>query len=316
MPGRGVLVLGMHRSGTSVITHLLHLGGLAIGRDGRLDRGGPANPRGFWEIQSLTRLNESLLRTLGGGWSAPPDLVPGWESDPRLRRLRPRAVRAFRRSMPDAAWLWKDPRLCLTTPFWRSIGVQIGAVVLAVRNPLDVAGSLRARNGFDARLGLALWERYTREALAQARQLPTVLVDLDTVAEDPVGWTTDAIRWLGVSGMPIIEDPDRDRIASVYEADLRHSRRTEEELRLHPEASPGLAELYARVRRSQGFFARGVGLPLPPPTPWMSAEITERRRERTGPRHRSASPVRRARRAAVRGLVGVRDRVTGSVHPR
>src|SRR5215831_9341487 len=142
-PAGGVTVLGMHRSGTSAVTQLLHRMGLAAGRDRRLDRGGDGNPGGFWEVQALTRIDERVLRALGGEWSAPPELPSGWELDARLASIARSAIRTFARKMPlSEAWVWKDPRLCLLLPFWRSLNVQVAAHILIVRNPLEVALSL------------------------------------------------------------------------------------------------------------------------------------------------------------------------------
>jgi hypothetical protein len=313
--GRGVLVLGMHRSGTSAITHLLHLGGLACGRHGRSDRGGPANPRGFWEVEGLTRLNEALLRALDGEWSAPPDLVAGWERDPRLQGLRKPSARMFRRSMPDAGWVWKDPRLCLTTPFWESLGVGIGAIVLAVRNPLEVCASLAARNGFDARLSLALWERHARGAVQIARGSPTVVVDFDTIEADPIAWVTSAIGWLG-SEIPIPDRGRADRVASVFEEGLRHTRRTMDELMTDQHVSSEQSDLYAALRASQGFHRAGLRVPLPPSTQWVSATIADRRRARRDARQGAARWNHRTHRAVMRALVGARDLTAGSLRHR
>src|SRR5690349_17371719 len=108
----GVVVLGMHRSGTSVVTQLFQTIGFSPGRDRRLQRGGPSNPRGFWEVQSLTRINEQVLRHQDGEWSAPPELAQGWERDSGLQKIGASARKEFAKRMPlGEAWVWKDPRL-------------------------------------------------------------------------------------------------------------------------------------------------------------------------------------------------------------
>ncbi len=71
MTGPGVLVLGMHRSGTSALTRALGLLGLETGRRSDLMDAAPSNRSGHWEINALTECNDDLLRAAGGRWSGP-----------------------------------------------------------------------------------------------------------------------------------------------------------------------------------------------------------------------------------------------------
>jgi hypothetical protein len=76
---RIVCVLGMHRSGTSVVTRVLNLLGVFLGPEDRLIRPATDNPRGFWEHGPIMRLNQRILARLGGHGFKPPACVPGWE---------------------------------------------------------------------------------------------------------------------------------------------------------------------------------------------------------------------------------------------
>jgi hypothetical protein len=307
----GVVVLGMHRSGTSVVTALLHRAGLAFGRDPRFDRGGPANPRGFWEIQALTRTNEGLLRALDGEWSAPPDLANGWPTDPRLMPLRPGAERIFRRSMPARAWVWKDPRLCLTTPFWQALGVQTSAAIVVVRHPSEVLASLAARDGLEPRLSAALWERYLHGAVASARGLPTVIVSYGTVLADPVGWTAATRDRLAGIGMTLGDLAPDGVVASTVDVRLRHTHRGSADLRSDPLVSPEQGALFDVLLDAERSGTVDE-LQLPPVTPGAAELLDERRRQRAETRRRKARWDRRVRRAAVRSLVDVKDHVRSS----
>src|SRR5437588_2245602 len=115
----GVFVLGMHRSGTSAVTRLVSLLGLATPPDHDLVRPTEKNPKGYWESEALVNFNERLLRAVDCDMGCPRPLAHGWEEDPRLAGLRASAPAAVAEVFPRAPWVWKDPRLCLTLAFWR-----------------------------------------------------------------------------------------------------------------------------------------------------------------------------------------------------
>ena len=63
---RALLILGMHRSGTSAVTGALALRGVYLGQD--LMPPGPDNPRGFWEHAGVVAIHERLLEALDRRW--------------------------------------------------------------------------------------------------------------------------------------------------------------------------------------------------------------------------------------------------------
>ena len=63
-----VFVLGMHRSGTSMLTHMIEASGYHSGDN--LQPPGSDNPNGYWEDLVVLNINESLLRALGKNWSS------------------------------------------------------------------------------------------------------------------------------------------------------------------------------------------------------------------------------------------------------
>jgi hypothetical protein len=78
VPGPWVIVLGMHRAGTSAITGALAGLGMALPPDPDLVKGRPDNPV-HYESDALISLNDKILETLGGWWNTPPEADPGWE---------------------------------------------------------------------------------------------------------------------------------------------------------------------------------------------------------------------------------------------
>ncbi|HEY0178290.1 MAG TPA: glycosyltransferase [Dokdonella sp.] len=174
-----LVVLGMHRSGTSSVAGLLARMGVSAGPEADL-LVGPDNPRGHYESGRLHMACVRRLAAAGGDWSHPPDLAP------------PAAIDAFRREVGalidefDARrpWLIKEPRLCLVAQELLPLLTR-PVFVHVQRDPRAVAASLAARDGLAAADALALWERYTRAAFAASRGWPRVLVDYDALCADP-----------------------------------------------------------------------------------------------------------------------------------
>jgi hypothetical protein len=170
-PSRAVCVTGMHRSGTSVIAGALRFLGVSLGDPDRMLRPGPDNPKGYFEIQSIVQLDDELLAHLGGAWDQPPVLDQGWELDATLVPFRARAGEMLDETFGAAeqraaVFAWKDPRLSLLLPFWRTV-TPIATTIVVVRDPLEVAASLGARGySVGASQAASLWLRYLFAATA------------------------------------------------------------------------------------------------------------------------------------------------------
>ena len=171
---RCLYVIGMHRSGTSATTGLITKLGLRGPAEDDVFRGSRFNAQGNKESVTLTGFNEEILLSLGGEWSAPTVLEPHWEKAPAMVDRRSRASALLTQAFGSQPFVWKDPRNCLLLPFWRGIASP-DAAVFVYRNPLEVAGSIRARNHTPLTHGLALWERYVRSAAANLEGIPTLV---------------------------------------------------------------------------------------------------------------------------------------------
>src|SRR6476659_6240655 len=170
-----VCVLGMHRSGTSLVARLLNLLGVDLGPDTSLMPPTADNPSGYWEHQRIMDLNDDVLLRLGGTWYEPPQVSPSVFAGPDFADLRRTARRLISAEFgASRLWGWKDPRSCLVLPFWQLV-VPISKYVVCVRNPADVTRSVSRAIGSVDR-GLDLWLRYTTDALSFTRGQPRLLV--------------------------------------------------------------------------------------------------------------------------------------------
>src|SRR6516164_8854007 len=165
-------IAGMHRSGTSMVAKLLYLSGLYLGPEEELVPATPDNPDGHWENSRIIELNDEILDALGGGWDRPPSPRNGWyrgdadrASTPQhLLPLKEKALALFEQFRGREPWGWKDPRTSLTLPFWQPL-LPCLKVVICLRNPLEVAMSLRRRGLSSYALSLDLWRIYSGQIL-------------------------------------------------------------------------------------------------------------------------------------------------------
>jgi hypothetical protein len=212
----------MHRSGTSATAGLLIGLGLAGPRTDDLVPADDTNQRGHWESQGVVLCNSHILVAQGGTGYAPPCVAVGWENDPAMGPARAEAARWFESAFRGRALVLKDPRLCLTLPLWRSaLPVRLGAI-LVLRDPMEVAGSLQARDGLPITLTLAMWERYLRSAAVALEGLPTLVLEYAAMLDDPVKSTTTIADFLADLGVKTTEPPDR--AAAHLDPALRHYR--------------------------------------------------------------------------------------------
>src|SRR5580704_1678698 len=116
-----VSIIGMHRSGTSMIAKLLHQCGVYLGEEKEMVPATPDNPEGHWEHTGFVNLNDELLGLWGGGWDRPPRFPADWPHHPTCVRARAKAKALLDRFDGRPTWGWKDPRGTLTFPFWNDL---------------------------------------------------------------------------------------------------------------------------------------------------------------------------------------------------
>jgi GT2 family glycosyltransferase len=165
-----ICVLGMHRSGTSVITR----GVVALGAypGDHLIPPSEDNLKGFWEDLRIFKLNESILKSVGFNWFDYDHSVVD-----RFSKLLPTYQNLF---MDEALSILndlfnhsdcvviKDPRFCILLPFWKTVFKKFRVDVRYIcvfRNPLEVSKSMNIRDGIDIQNGLRLWQYYNLRLL-------------------------------------------------------------------------------------------------------------------------------------------------------
>jgi hypothetical protein len=223
-----VCILGMHRSGTSLVSRALNVLGVYLGPEEQLMRPSTDNPAGHWESRPIKEINDEILSILGGSWQEPPPLPVGWERSPALAAPRKRAREVIESDFSGSElWGFKDPRNSLTLPFWQRI-LDPMRYVICLRNPLDVAASAGARNRADDSVpfeqGVELWLTYVRGALAATAGHPRHLVFYEDLMADPEPVVRELARFIGREKSSDAESDVRTAIGIAVTGGLWHHR--------------------------------------------------------------------------------------------
>ncbi|MEM7585726.1 MAG: sulfotransferase [Acidobacteriota bacterium] len=164
-----VIILGMHRSGTSLLARLLEKQGLFVGWKLAANH----------EASYFNKRNSWLLASAGGRWDTPAAfdhvlddhaglalatdyLRQGLSALPIVEFLGPRRYLSYRSLLAvREPWGWKDPRTTVTLPIWLALFPE-ARLVHMVRNGVDVAQSLTKRQGAGRELGRQNLERHPK----------------------------------------------------------------------------------------------------------------------------------------------------------
>ena len=182
-----IVVLGMHRSGTSIITGMLEKLGGSVGKTPM--PAAPENPDGFWENEEVVLLNEAYLDKLRSCWADPHLLPENVWKDEISTKFRKKAEKLLKREYADHEMaLVKDPRMCRVMPLWEPVFAgnyeRINCVVASRPFP-EVVLSLARRNEFSAYLGTLLWIQHVLLAERYSRPYSTFFTSFTKITTEP-----------------------------------------------------------------------------------------------------------------------------------
>lgn len=219
-----LIVLGMHRSGTSLLTGLLGQVGVQMGRRLYAPQKG-VNEKGFWEHEDIVDTHDELLLQLNSQWD---DLLPlrekWWEGE-IARMFIARLTKFVQRDFSNAPiWALKDPRMCRLLPLWFPIFTQQQVkpgFIYMNRNPFEVVASLQKRDSFSKEKALILWLDHSLSAELYSRESSRIFIDFDQMIKDPVSVLTRVEQELNLT-FPVSAKEASEKINSFVSPDLRH----------------------------------------------------------------------------------------------
>lgn len=188
MSMNALIVLGMHRSGTSLLSGLLDKMGVNLGNKLYPPQRG-VNEKGFWEHSDIVDTHDSLLLALESKWDDILPLDDKWLDKECVKffflKLKKIVIRDF-----SSVRLWglKDPRICRLLPLWFNIFKETKVTpryIFMCRNPFEVVSSLKKRNHFSKEKGLILWLQHNLMAEFYSRNKPRVFIDFNQIVSKP-----------------------------------------------------------------------------------------------------------------------------------
>jgi hypothetical protein len=222
---RTVVIVGMHRSGTSAVAGAINL--LGAQQPKWMLQGGPANPLGYFEAYGVIHVNDWILRKAGSTWYDSLGFAPD-SVDPVTRGTAMALINiALSVEFGDASLLLlKDPRLCLLLEYWLPMldATHIAPTVLLVlRHPAEVITSLAKRDTFPEPLAAATWLHYMLAAEYATRGRRRAIISYDSLLHD---WRVCLDRAGGQTGFawPIAFDAIAEQMPSRLNGSLRHHR--------------------------------------------------------------------------------------------
>lgn len=219
-----IIVLGMHRSGTSALTGMLSMLGANPG-SALMPADEEVNPKGFWEHKDIVTIDDKLLEALGSFWHDERSFLDSWWQLPMVVPFRRELVEVLRRDFSQSPlWIVKDPRICRLLPMWLDALQETGSkphFVIMVRDPIEVVQSLKRRDGFSESKSYLLWLEHLLDAELWSRGHPRVVVSYDQLLGNWQNVSHQIAQGLGLL-WPVDERIAVSDIQSFLESDLRH----------------------------------------------------------------------------------------------
>lgn len=258
-----IVILGMHRSGTSLLAQMVRAWGASPGDDADLMPADEVNPEGYGELVPLVKLDDALLAATGSNWFCPPvddAAVRALAGDPAFRQRALELVAKMDSQSP--VWYWKDPRLSVLLPFWQEIWGDV-VYLLPLRDPLESARSIAKRDGHPISASLLLWQRSMLSVLEHTKHSPRILLQYEALVSVPeLGSRRLASELDEACGREATSRATLAAMAATARPALRRNR-VEEDFTHSPVGTPTEKDLYAYAER----------LLLPDPEPFDAARF-------------------------------------------
>lgn len=181
-----IVVLGMHRSGTSALTRSLSTLGVELGNN-LLQAVKDNNEKGFFEDIDIVELNNRILEKLGTSWFSQEKINKDALLSENLAQEKFIAINILREKLAgNSLYAIKDPRFSILLPFWKNIFSTLHLnifYIIATRHPASVARSLNRRDNFSLYKAQKLWEKYNISAIENTRNESVIIVEYDRILE-------------------------------------------------------------------------------------------------------------------------------------
>jgi hypothetical protein len=218
---RAILILGMHRSGTSAVGAALSVCGVDFGE--HLMKATPGvNEKGFWEHIDIAEIHDQLLLELGSSWDDVRPLPAMWEKTSEAQRAMQSLRAVIDRDFSNIPlWGVKDPRLCRLLPLWHILLSEMdidAGYVITLRHPVEVMLSLEKRDGFSQAKALHLYATHLLNAEYWTRGYKRTFIQYGDLIQNPEITIKEALIKLEIASDMDIGEP----LSNLIEPGLQH----------------------------------------------------------------------------------------------
>ncbi|PDQ17693.1 hypothetical protein CN311_28630 [Mesorhizobium sanjuanii] len=256
-----IMVLGMHRSGTSALTRAISLLGAELPKN--MLGANPTNETGHWEPLRLMELHDRMLAEAGSRWDDWRPFDPNDLGAARLRLYKAEIARLIDEEYGSAPFfVLKEPRISRFVPLYAEILKRMKVdvrYVLIQRNPLAVIASLEKRDGFTSGFSALLWLRHELEAEHATRGRPRVFVSYEATLKD---WRIDIERIAAALQIDWPQSITKAQAAlSVhFSTDHQHHRASVDLLGADPRIADWVKQAYTALRGLEEDSADTIGM--------------------------------------------------------
>lgn len=184
-------ILGIGRSGTSMITRSLKVFGIGYGE--HLQKPNEIwNPKGYFEDLDIGhKINRNLLSLLKKDWhSLSPIHINQEVISNILSDCKKDAIELLTQRFNSVQyWAFKEPRTVLLLSFWKYIFKNLelnDKYIIVLRNPLSSAKSYEQTTNLPIEHGLLLWFVYFNSIIKETVGKKKVIVHYDNMLKNPI----------------------------------------------------------------------------------------------------------------------------------
>ncbi len=180
-----IIVLGA-RSGTSALAGALGLLGCTLPQN--LMAASQCNAKGHFEPQDLADLHDVILASVGSSWNDWHEFPQSWFKSADATQARSRLTDAYLANYGQTPLsVLKEPRICRLLPLWLEVFESLNlrpAFCFIDRSPVEVAMSLKLRDGSSMEQGLRYYIRNHLDAERDSRGHDRVVISYDELLTD------------------------------------------------------------------------------------------------------------------------------------
>jgi hypothetical protein len=244
-----LVILGMHRSGTSALAGVMALLGATPPKT--LMPADDHNSAGYWESIEVCRLNDRILESGGSSWHDWRRFNYDWFDTPHSAEFE-RIANTTLASEYDGSpfFVIKDPRICRLAPFWLKVFDQIDVeprIIIPIRSPLEVAFSLQRVHGLALNVGILCWLRHVLDAEFISRNTCRCVVYLPDFLKD---WRSQSQRMAKLLEIkwPRYSDMVASQIDRFVDGQLLRFNISNADLDVHPLVHEWVISVYRALR--------------------------------------------------------------------